>query len=244
MQLVASAGPAIRVIPGAQAVGGAIPAAEGIPSLAPRLHRVRIIRPERQLEGDRPSGVDLEVVERGDRAERDHQIAHQRNPHPAGDHLPEGHPVAPVLEPVLQVGVDAHELIGDRVDPPRRRGIRPLLAFGQDPEPGAHVAEAEANHLGARRVDPHLPGDQREPLASRCHLHLEKAQGATSPRGDRQRLAERVAVPRRGGGRERVQRPGGGKLVAEDPDRVIHRSRHEPRSIPHARELHILRAGP
>ena len=83
---------------------------------------------QRDVECDRPAGVDREVVEGGRRLERDHEVAHHRQPHPPRDDLAVGHPVAAVLEAVLQVGVDAHDLVGEGVEPPCRGRVRTAWA--------------------------------------------------------------------------------------------------------------------
>jgi hypothetical protein len=127
MQLVAATGPAVGIAPRPETVGsfrrgGAFGAERVAAGLADRPERVGVVGGrKREVERDRPAGVDLEFLERRDGAKRDHDVAHHGDPDPAGDHLAVRHPVAGVLKSVLEIGVHADDLVGEGVHPPGRR---------------------------------------------------------------------------------------------------------------------------
>ena len=131
-----------------------------------------------------------------------------------------------------------HDPVGQPVEPARLRGVgpaRPLLRA--DPERGSEVAEGESDHLRGRRIDPQLTRDERGASASRGDLHADQAKRPAAGRRHCQLPGHGVAVPRGARARQRMQRAGRREVVAEDPHRVVHAARDEPRAVPHAREL-------
>ncbi len=255
MKLVAAARPPVRVVPRTETVGRLpvpspplglkrilprpAPGAQGVTAQPDRIR-------QRHFEANRlATVVDGVVLERRGGLEGDHDVAHDREAHPPGDHLPIRHPVPPLLQTVLEIGVDADNPVRQGVEPARLGRVRPSRAlFRPDPERGSDVAEGEPDHLRGRRVDPHLAGNQGRTRPAGGDLDPHQAERTAPGRGHRQVAGQCVAIPLGSGLGERVQRARRGEIVAEDPHRVVHLPRDEPWAVPHARKLNGAVPGP
>ena len=112
-----------------------------------------------------------------------------------------------------------------------------------DEELGPHVAEREPDHFGRAGLDPQPPGDERGRDPPWHHVDHVDPDAVALRRRDRQAVSHRVPIPVRSGRRERVQRPRRREVVAENPDRVPHIPRYEPRPVKHAGKIPLRVAG-
>ena len=97
-----------------------------------------------------------------------------------------------------------------------------FIIVGTDPELRSDVAERESDDFCRLRIEPQAANHQRRSRSPRRELQRVEPDAAATGHGGGEAVREVVVIPGGGVGGQRMQSPGGRKVIAEDADRIAH----------------------